>query len=226
MSNERKIVAFHIGRGGRFNNPGYLRFIGEKKIGDFTDDLYPDYENRADFKDRLGWDEEYEEGVKCILDYMTDRDLESLEKYYGITEDQLGEYGYFKGNGSHSGLYEKQVDSGIGRINIDNDYDTIYTAYLDECSDSEINAIIDSNVWNKEDLLDEYAESVGFSDKEIKLMRHFDDYKDTLIFGVPTFKYGERAGYVYGEAEYEEHESDEDLDEKYLEIDGKFYTKL
>jgi len=225
MSNERKIVAFHIGRGGRFNNAGFLRFIGEKKIGDFTDDLYPDYENRGDFKDRLGWDKSFYD-IPCILDCMTDRDLETLEKFYGITEEQLGEYGYFKASGNHSGLYEKQVESGIGTINIDYDYDTTYTTYLDECSERELIAIIESDVWNKEDLLDEYAESLGFNEKEVKLMGHFDDYKDILLNGVPHFKDGQRVGYIYGDDDFIEHDSDDDLTEDYLEIDGKFYTKF
>lgn len=38
--NSETIVAFHIGRGGRFNNPGHLSFVGEHKIGDFTDNLW------------------------------------------------------------------------------------------------------------------------------------------------------------------------------------------
>ena len=171
MSNERKIVAFHIGRGGRFNNAGFLRFLGEKRIGDFTEDLYPGYENERDFKDRLGWDQSFD-GIPCILDCFTNRDLETLEKSYGITEEQLGEYGYWKGNGNHSGLYEKQVESGIGTINIDNDYDTTYTTYLEECSDRELEAIIYSDVWA-----------------------------------------------------FIEHDSNENLNEDYLEYDGKFYTR-
>lgn len=171
MSNERKIVAFHIGRGGRFNNAGFLRFLGEKRIGDFTEDLYPGYENERDFKDRLGWDQSFD-GIPCILDCFTNRDLETLEKSYGITEEQLGEYGYWKGNGNHSGLYEKQVESGIGTINIDHDYDTTYTTYLDECSDRELEAIIYSDVWA-----------------------------------------------------FIEHDSNENLNEDYLEYDGKFYTR-
>ena len=34
------IVAFHIGRGGHFHNPGHLSFIGKKLISDFTDSLF------------------------------------------------------------------------------------------------------------------------------------------------------------------------------------------
>ena len=30
------IVAFHVGRGGRYWNPGHVSFIGEKKISEFV----------------------------------------------------------------------------------------------------------------------------------------------------------------------------------------------
>lgn len=34
------IVAFHIGRGGRFNNQGFVRYLGEKPISHYTNDLF------------------------------------------------------------------------------------------------------------------------------------------------------------------------------------------
>ncbi len=40
LANKGIIVAFHIGRGGRWYNAGFKTFIGEKKIGEFTDDLF------------------------------------------------------------------------------------------------------------------------------------------------------------------------------------------
>lgn len=39
------IVAFHIGRGGRFNNPGHLSFCGENKIGHYINGLFLSREN-------------------------------------------------------------------------------------------------------------------------------------------------------------------------------------
>lgn len=38
--NGQEILAFHIGRGGRFNNGGYRTFKGFKAIDKFTDDLF------------------------------------------------------------------------------------------------------------------------------------------------------------------------------------------
>lgn len=37
---EETIIAFHIGRGGKYNNAGFVTCEGEKKIGDYTDGLY------------------------------------------------------------------------------------------------------------------------------------------------------------------------------------------
>ena len=38
--NKDLIVAFHIGRGGRFYNSGHLSYIGENTINSFTNDLF------------------------------------------------------------------------------------------------------------------------------------------------------------------------------------------
>lgn len=38
--NRDLIVAFHIGRGGRFYNSGHTSYIGERIINDFTNDLF------------------------------------------------------------------------------------------------------------------------------------------------------------------------------------------
>lgn len=59
MITERKtIVAFHIGRGGRYYNAGHRTFLGEKKIGDFIYDLFlnedEDDENYEQFYDSSG----------------------------------------------------------------------------------------------------------------------------------------------------------------------------
>ena len=98
MKTENKtIVAFHIGRGGIFYNPGYISFIGEKTISDFVDNLF------------LSEEEEEKE--------------------------------FLDGNGNSVGLTLADVESGIGTINIDGGYDTTYTCYLTDCSDSELEII-------------------------------------------------------------------------------------
>ena len=91
----KTIVAFHIGRGGRFNNAGHTSFIGEKSISNFVDSLF-------------------------------------------LKEDKTE---YTDGNGNKIGLTVEECNSGIGIINIDGDYDTTYTCYLQDCSDEELEII-------------------------------------------------------------------------------------
>jgi hypothetical protein len=65
---ENTIVAFHIGRGGRFYNPGFQKFLGEGEIKKFTDDLFEDngqYYNGVG--DPVGLtEEEYQSGIGTI----------------------------------------------------------------------------------------------------------------------------------------------------------------
>ena len=147
------IVAFHIGRGGRFNNPGFLSFIGEEKIGKFTDDLFCNFENTGKFKDRFGYDYTGDSTQKCILDLISDRDFDKLEERFGITKAMLGGEFYFDGGGNSTSLTASEVESGIGKINIDMDYDTTYTCLLKDCYEEETYAIEKSSYWNKEELL-------------------------------------------------------------------------
>ena len=54
----------------------------------------------------------------------------------------------------------EMVDSGIGEINFDRDYDTVYTKYLDEkLTAKEIQAIFNSGKWLFNDLLKYFTES-------------------------------------------------------------------
>lgn len=138
---ENTIVAFHIGRGGRFHNAGFKTFIGEKNINDFINDLF--------IKDR-------ENGKFCTPEYVD-------------------------GCGNLVDLTVKEAKTGIGCINIDFDYNTTYTKFLADCTETEIKLIIESNEWNKENLLDLYAAHLGYSETEIKLMNFFDDYDSGVL---------------------------------------------
>jgi hypothetical protein len=136
------IVAFHIGRGGRFNNEGHLFYIGVDKIEKFTDDLFVNFENAEKFKNRFGFVSTGDKNQRCILDLITDKDFDELEEKFGITEKMLGEEMYYDGGGNPTGLTASDVDSGIGKINIDNGYDTTYTCFLKDIDESEFDAII------------------------------------------------------------------------------------
>ena len=92
--NKDLIVAFHIGRGGRFYNSGHLSYIGENTINYFTNDLF-------------------------------------------LSEDESE---YLDLNGEKVGLLVE--NDGIGRIDIDGQYDTTYTTTVGQMTDEEVSAII------------------------------------------------------------------------------------
>lgn len=144
MKTNKTIVAFHIGRGGRYHNEGYLSYLGTEDISHYVGDLFINYEHAEKFKNRLGYDRCYDD-QRCILDLLTDNDLDELEEKFDITEDQLGDRQYYTCGGSPVGLTQDECDSGIGKINIDNGYDTTYTVYLEDINEDEATAIISAS---------------------------------------------------------------------------------
>lgn len=151
---ENRIVAFHIGRGGRFNNQGFLRFIGEKKIGEFIDHLFERHEGLGKLRDAIG---DRENIVEKFEDCIGNNDFTFFEKL-GF---DLGEKVYFDCNGNEVGLSEADVQSGIGFINEDNDYDSTYTCYLKDCGSEELKLILNYSGWVDSDILDYCKENLG-----------------------------------------------------------------
>lgn len=70
------IIAFHIGRGGRFHNQGYCTILGEHSINDFTNDLFSPMDEdgneiEGEFRDDSGngvglTTDEARTGIGCI----------------------------------------------------------------------------------------------------------------------------------------------------------------
>ena len=213
------IVAFHTGRGGRFYNAGHVTFLGEKKISDFTYDLFVRFENESEILEKIG------DRPNLIEKFEECRDNEDFSFFKKLGFD-AGEMVYTDGNGYQVGLTVEEADSGVGSINIDNEYNTTTCVFVKDLSDDDINIIIKSDVFDREYVLNEYAKYCGFEDYEIELMQYFDDYNSALINGLPQFKSDDsRYGFNYGQDNFTAHDSDEDLNEKYIEIEGKFYTK-
>lgn len=140
------IVAFHIGRGGQFHNPGYLSYIGEKSINDFTDDLFLRYENSREIVTAI---EEIEDGEEFKRLYamlqeaecgVSEAREELSKRGYSLTGDPQ----YYDGAGNEVGLTFAEAETGVGRINIDHGYDTTYAQFVQDCSDEELKLIIDS----------------------------------------------------------------------------------
>jgi len=224
MKNNTTIVAFHIGRGGRFHNQGHLSFKGINEISYFTNDLFTKYENQDQFKNRFGFDDAGD-NQKCILDLITDKNFEELEEKFGISEKDLGEEIYIDGNGNQVGLTVAEAGTGIGYIDIDADYNTTYTKHLSDCTNNEISAIIDSSEWNRTEILSEYADILGYNSTEVALMDYCDDWKETLIdCGIAFDSEGKRVGYIY-EEQFEIYETEDEIEGDYCKIGGKFYSK-
>lgn len=108
MDTKKIIVAFQIGRGGRFNNGGHLSYICQQNISHFCNDLF--------------WDQK--EDCRSEDDYLN----QELEDQSGNSVD----------------LTVREMENGVGRINFDGEYDTIYTQYLDTLSECEKRAILNT----------------------------------------------------------------------------------
>lgn len=124
---QKLIVAFHIGRGGHYWNPGHLSYIGEK---DFNDLLHLNSEHTF-FNDR-------DKKGRFCKPYITD-----------CSGNRISE----------------TVDFITGRLEFDGQYDTDYCKYIDDCSETEINCIINDTQYKTMPLivwLEKYDPSLRF----------------------------------------------------------------
>jgi hypothetical protein len=99
------IVAFHIGRGGRFNNSGHKTYLGEHEVS------YLININDAN----LFWKDRDEEG-KFISP------------------------GFF--NNGKLIITDKEAETGTGVLDFDGDYDTDIAKFIEDCTEAEIELII------------------------------------------------------------------------------------
>ena len=107
--NKELIVAFHIGRGGRFYNSGHLSYIGENTINSFTNDLFLN-ESQTMYTDTNGNEllSVENNGIGCIdidgqynttytttVGQMTDEEVSAIINigagWYGIFAQELSE---------------------------------------------------------------------------------------------------------------------------------------
>ena len=107
--NKDLIVAFHIGRGGRFYNSGHLSYIGENTINSFTNDLFLN-ESQTMYTDTNGnellpvenngigcidIDGEYDTTYTCKVSDLNDNEIQAIVNrgagWYGIFAQELSE---------------------------------------------------------------------------------------------------------------------------------------
>ena len=129
------IVAFHIGRGGKFFNGGILTYIGEKKLYEIDSDLYVHPEHYVELSEKLSPDN------RALLDelYAND-DINAIATQLGISVYELGEPYMFDFN-SRKIISVKNYENGVGTLDIDGEYDTTYTKHLNECDSLELELI-------------------------------------------------------------------------------------
>lgn len=148
METNKLIVAFHIGRGGRFNNQGHVKFIGEKRIGDFIDDLFQKRENEDDLFNLI---KNHPNLIKKFYECSNNDEWSFFKKRLKF---DIGELIYVDGSGNPVGLTQEDVDKGVGTINIDNLYDTTYSKYLEDCNENELELIREYSGYKSFELLE------------------------------------------------------------------------
>jgi hypothetical protein len=137
------ILAFHIGRGGQFYNPGHKTFIGEYKIGYFINNLFIGYENQGEISRKIGNRENLRGLYERALEFGSD--TSAKDRFERLTGLSFGEEVYYDGNGNEVGLTAAEEATGIGCINIDNEYNTTYTCRLEDCDENELQIIVETN---------------------------------------------------------------------------------
>ena len=145
------IVGFKIGRGGRFNNSGYKTFLGECKISDFTNDLFVRFENEGKILKEIG------NRQNLIEKFYECRSSENFDFFEKLGFD-LGQKIFVDGNDNEVGLSYEDYLSGIGIIDIDGAYDTVYTKLLSDLKESDIDLVRASDFWNSPQMI-EFLES-------------------------------------------------------------------
>lgn len=139
-----KVLLFHIGRGGRFNNQGHITFI---EIGGISQ--APIIQNQDYYYPFIGYDKD----GNYLEDYSDDAEL----------LDEVG-------NGLR--LTAKELRDDEGFIDIDGEYDSWYTAHSDELNQREAMAVLEyykqheTRIYKEDlELLVEIAETTDIEDK-------------------------------------------------------------
>jgi hypothetical protein len=134
------VVAFKVGRGGRFHNSGHTTYIGEHRIGEFTDDLFLQWENRLEVYEELSDVLEVDNLFALYEKSIEENDEQSANELREHGFD-LGKLGYFTETGHDTCLKPAHVETGVGRIDIDGEYYTVYTKFIEDCTESELEKI-------------------------------------------------------------------------------------
>ncbi len=204
----KTIVAFHVGPGGRFQNSGFKSFFGQyniyqviSRVGD-SKWLFEGYENESVLRRKIkGYSNLTEK-----LDWCRDnQDFTFFEKRLNYN---MGDFGLLDSNGNFM-ISQKNIDTGVGVLDFDGNYDKYYTCYIDDCEEEELLCIAKSNEWNKLDILEE----AGF--KNVNIFDGFDMLSEMVQSG-DSFEEN------FKEITEKQYENDDDA----KKIGNKYYTTI
>lgn len=75
-------------------------------------------------------------------------------------------------------IYVKDVETGVGTLDWDGIYDTDACLKLSECDGNDLKLILESNEWDKEDVIKEYFDN--HTDLDVKWQYFNGDYEDLI----------------------------------------------
>lgn len=181
MATENKtIVFFHTGRGGRFNNSGHVTFCGTKNIEEVLQLNDSGKNNSSITKENA--QEIYEmlkgRNLPNILELFEKcRDEDDYSEFERKTGLELGEDIYADFGGTQIITLE-EVETGVGILNWDNDYDTDECKFLADCEEKELQLISDSDKWDKESIVQEFFN--GCTDVKMDWNKFNGNYNDLI----------------------------------------------
>lgn len=140
MEAEKTIVAFHTGKGGRYNNAGHRSYAGIKIISDFLGELSLTFENEWEVNYNISLSEDNED-LKSLFAKAMDQDEGAILQLANAGHD-LGDLGY--GREGIMLISCEEVERGTGTIEFDGQYNTICCMFLSECDEEDIKLIAES----------------------------------------------------------------------------------
>jgi hypothetical protein len=117
--------------------------------------------------------------------------------------------------------FERAFEEGIGVIEIDPHSDTWYADYVYDLSDDELIAMMNPGrgFHYLDEELDEALIQFGFSELEVKLARHFDDFNELLNSHLSMYSYIDNNYDIYEDVvEFENAEKDFDEFQQFVKI--------
>jgi hypothetical protein len=147
---EETLVTFHIGRGGRFNNPGFKSYCDQDRtIDSYTSDLFAMYENQHLIYTKI----KRKENLERLFHQATEDVGNPNDAFYEFerrTGLKFGKAYYCNGGGNSTGLPVN--NDGTGCIDEDGQYDTTIVQKLEDCNEDELLLIYESNNYKSSDV--------------------------------------------------------------------------